>query len=48
MNGVRKVYNAVLKLANWVLFLPVLISILEAFSITFTLIKFLLHKALSD
>ena len=22
MNGVRKVYNAVLKLANWVLFLP--------------------------
>ena len=29
-------------------FYPVLISMSEAFSIPFTLIKFLLHKALSD
>ena len=32
----------------WYSYYPILISMSEAFSITFTLIKFLLHKVLGD
>ena len=44
----RKVYNALLKLDGRYSFYPLLMTISETFSVTVTLIKFLLHKALSD
>ena len=43
----RRVYTALPKLAMWILSCSLLMSISEAFSVTFTLNKNL-HKALSD
>ena len=43
-----KVHSALLKLTNCVLFLPDSDIYVRSFSITFTFIKFLLYKALSD